>query len=259
MFDYQPSSSLLADRTILITGAGDGIGRAAAIGFARHGARVILTGRTVAKLEQVYDQIEADHPGLATLHPLDLLNAGEADYQLLSAAIDEQFPCLDGLLHNAALLGPRSPIEHYPHQDWQKLFKVNVEAAFLLTRSLLPALARSPSGRLLFTASTVGRQGRAYWGAYSVSKFAVEGLMQVLADELAKTSSIRVNSINPGGTRTNMRAAAYPAEDPVKVPTPESLLPVYLYLMGPDAEHLHGQALNAREFNPEGAVRSARS
>ena len=128
--------------------------------------------------------------------------------------------------------------------------QVNVNAAFLLSRALLPALSRSASGRMLFTASSVGRQGRAYWGAYSVTKFAVEGLMQVLADELANTTSIKVNSINPGGTRTKMRATAYPAEDPGTVPTPESLMPVYLYLMGPDGEHLHGQALDVRSFDP---------
>ena len=250
MFEYHPPDDLLAGKTILITGAGDGIGRAAATGFAAHGANIILTGRTVSKLEAVYDEIEAVNPGTAIIHPLDLLSADEESCKLLADSLDEQFPCLDGLLHNASLLGPRSPIEHYPYKEWQDLVQVNVNAAFLLTRSLLPALTRSDAGRLLFTASSVGRQGRAYWGAYSVTKFAVEGLMQVLADELANTTSIKVNSINPGGTRTKMRAAAYPAEDPGSVPTPESLIPIYLYLMGPEGEQLHGQALDARSFQP---------
>jgi len=250
VFDYNPPDDLLAGKTFLITGAGDGIGRATAIAFSTYGANVILTGRTVAKLEAVYDEIEATNPGTAIIHPLDLLTADEEACQVLADSLDEQFPCLDGLLHNAALLGPRSPIEHYPYKDWQELVQVNVNAAFLLTRSLLPALTRSTAGRLLFTSSSVGRQGRAYWGAYSVTKFAVEGLMQVLADELANTTSIKVNSINPGGTRTRMRAAAYPAEDPGSVPTPESLVPIYLYLMGPEGEHLHGQALDARSFAP---------
>lgn len=250
MIDYRPDNHLLANKTILITGAGDGIGRAAAISFARHGASVILTGRTVAKLEAVYDEIESTNPGQAIIHPLDLREATEEEYEQLASSINEQLPCLDGLLHNAALLGPRSPISHYPYQQWQDLMQVNVNAAFLLTRSLLPALTRAPAGRIVFTSSSVGRQGRAYWGAYAVTKFAVEGLMQVVADELVNTSSIRVNSINPGGTRTAMRAAAYPAENPDTVPAPESLMGVYLYLMGPDGDGIHGQALDARTFEP---------
>lgn len=250
MIDYQAPPDLLADKTILVTGAGDGIGRAAAVSFATHGANVILSGRTQSKLEEVYDEIDALRPGTAIIHPLDLLKAQEPDYKLLADSIDEQFPSLDGLLHNAALLGPRTPVEHYPWKDWQELMQVNVNAAFLLTRHLLPALTRSPAGRLLFTASSVGRKGRAFWGAYSVSKFAVEGLMQVLADELARTTAIRINSINPGGTRTRMRAAAYPAENPAEVPSPESLMPVYLYLMGPEGENFHGQAIDARDFAP---------
>ncbi len=250
MIDYQPAGDLLVNKTILITGAGDGIGRATAVSFANHGANVILTGRTLSKLEEVYDEIEKLTPGQAIIHPLDLLTAAEEDYSTLAHSVDEQYPCLDGLLHNAALLGPRSPVEHYPYHQWQELMQVNVNAAFLLTRALLPALSRSPAGRLLFTTSSVGRQGRAYWGAYSVSKFAVEGLMEVVADELANTTSIRVNSINPGGTRTKMRAAAYPAEDPDSVPAPESLMPVYLYLMGPQGEHLHGQSIDAPTFDP---------
>jgi len=250
MFDYQPSKDLLAGKTLLITGAGDGIGKAAAISFCRHGANVILTGRTQSKLEQVYDQLEKECPQQAIIHPLDLLSANENDFQVLATSLNEQYPCLDGLLHNAALLGPRSPIEHYPDNDWHDLFQVNVNGAFSLTKALLPALTKSSSARLLFTASTVGRSGRAYWGAYSVTKFAVEGLMQVLADELANTTSIRVNSLNPGGTRTQMRRAAFPAEDPATKPTPESLMPVYLYMMGPDSINLHGQSLNVQKFNP---------
>ena len=211
MFEYQPEKTLLADKTILITGAGDGIGRVAALTFAAHGAAVILTGRTQSKLENVYDEIEQNHPGKAIIHPLDLLVAAEADYKLLADSINEQYECVDGLLHNAAALGPKSPIEHYPVQEWLNLVQVNINGAFQLSKVLLPALTRSNAGRILFTASSVGRVGRAYWGAYSVTKFAVEGLMQVLADELGNTTTIKVNSLNPGGTRTDMRRKAYPA------------------------------------------------
>ncbi|MFM1897203.1 MAG: hypothetical protein RLZZ385_2277 [Pseudomonadota bacterium] len=248
MQEYQPPADLLRQRTILITGAGDGIGRAAAISFARYGANVILTGRTQSKLEAVYDTIEAEHPGRAIIHPLDLLTATEADYQTLAESVHGTFPALDGLLHNAALLGPRSPVEFYPVADWLQVMQVNVNAAFMLTRFLLPSLSQAPQGRILFTASSVGRQGRAYWGAYSVSKFAVEGLMQVLADELRNTSRIRVNSLNPGGTRTAMRKQAYPAENPAHLPSADSLMPAYLYLMGPDSDAIHGQALDARDL-----------
>ena len=251
LFTFEPPSNLLENRTIVITGAGDGIGRAASIAFARHGAHVILLGRTQSKLEEVYDLIETEHAGIATMQPLDFASASEEDFRILAESLDEQFESLDGLLHNAAQLGPRTPLEHYPFKDWQELMQVNVNAAFLLTRAFLPALSRSPSARLLFTSSSVGRAGRAYWGAYSVSKFAVEGMMQVLAEELANTTKVRVNSINPGGTRTAMRAQAYPAENPSSVPSPDQLMPLYLYLMGPDSEHIHGQALNAREFKTE--------
>lgn len=250
MFEYQPPANLLQDRTILVTGAGSGIGKVMAKAFARHGATVILCGRNKAKLEQAYDAIEAQNPGRALIHPLDLLTATEDDYRLLAASIESEIGQLDGLLHNAALLGARSPLEHYPTRDWYDVMQVNVNAAFHLTRCTLPLLSRARDARILFTASSVGRRGRAYWGAYSVSKFAVEGLMQVLAEELENTSKIRVNSLNPGATRTDMRKQAYPAEDPAGVPAPESLEPVYLYLMGADSSHLHGRALDATSLQP---------
>lgn len=249
MFDYKPPQDLLKDKVIMITGASDGIGKACANCFADHGATVICLGRSQQKLEALYDDIEARQAGKVIIHPMDFASAQAADYKLLADSLNEQFPALDGLLHNAALLGARSPIEFYPESEWETLMKVNVNAAFMLTRALLPALQNAASGRIVFTSSSVGRQGRAYWGAYAVSKFAVEGLMQTLADELATTSSIRVNSLNPGGTRTAMRQAAYPAEKPDSQPAPESLMPVYLYLFGPDADSLHGKALDVRSFN----------
>jgi NAD(P)-dependent dehydrogenase (short-subunit alcohol dehydrogenase family) len=250
MFDYTAPQDSLTGKTILITGASDGIGKACAQSFADHGATVILLGRSQSKLEQLYDEIEAQHPGRVIIHPLDLGTATSGDYQLLAQSVDEQFECLDGLLHNAALLGARTPIEFYPEADWQQLMQVNVNAAFYLSKALLPALKRSSDARVLFTASSVGRIGKAHWGAYAVSKFAVEGLMQVLADELANTTTIRVNSLNPGGTRTDMRRAAYPAENPASQPEPASLMPVYLYLMGPLGSAIHAQALDARNFDP---------
>lgn len=247
-FSYSPPTNFLSGKTLLITGAGDGIGKCCAMTYAQYGARVILLGRTVEKLEQVYDQIEAAFPGMAFIHPLDLADVSADSLQPLYDSIDENFGRLDGLIHNAALLGPRSPIEFYPEKSWQDLMQVNVTAAFLMTQKLLPLLAKAESARLIFTSSSVGRIGRAYWGAYSVSKFAVEGLMQTLADEIQKTSEITVCSLNPGGTRTPMRKSAYPAEDPNTRPTPEQLMPVYLYLFSEAARNLHGQALDAQSF-----------
>ncbi|MDO8909098.1 MAG: YciK family oxidoreductase [Pseudohongiella sp.] len=251
MSDLSSATKSLTDRIILITGAGDGIGRAVALASAREGATVILLGRTQEKLEKVYDLIVAENLPEPIIHPMDLATATNEEYELLGRSIDEQFGRLDGLLHNASVLGLLGPVQYFAPESLMKIMQVNVNAAFLMTRALLPALLKSDSGRVLFTSSSVGRAGRAYWGAYSVSKFATEGLMQVLADELANTSAIRVNSINPGATRTEMRAAAYPAENPNTLPTPESLTPVYIYLLGKGSQHLHGQALDIRKMLTE--------
>ena len=245
MEQYVAPPELLKGKTILVTGAGDGIGKAAALSFAKHGATVILLGRTTSKLEALYDEITSAGYPEAIIHPMDLQHASEEDYKVLGASIVEQFDCLDGLLHNAAVLGPRAPIEFYPHEAWMKVMQINVNAAYALSRALLPALQAAPSASVVFTSSSVGRKGRAYWGAYSVSKFAVEGLMQVLADELRQTSKVRVNSIDPGATRTSMRKDAYPAENPESLPSPEDKLPLYLYLMGNDSVGITGEALKA--------------
>jgi NAD(P)-dependent dehydrogenase (short-subunit alcohol dehydrogenase family) len=247
-FSYEANKDLLNNKTILITGASDGIGKTCAHTFAQHGATVILLGRDQGKLEQVYDEIESLHPGKVVIHPLDFKTASMTDFKILAESLNEQFECLDGLIHNAALLGARTPIEFYPEQDWVDLMQVNVNASFRLTQVLLPALKRSADARVLFISSSVGRQGRAFWGAYAVSKFAAEGLMQTLAEEVENTTAIRVNSLNPGGTRTNMRRDAYPAENPETQPTAASIMPVYLYLMSPEAQPIHGQALNVRDF-----------
>ena len=247
-FTYDAEQNFLDDKTILITGASDGIGKACAKAYAAYGATVILLGRDQQKLDTVFDEIEEMHPGRVIIHPLDFKTASMSDFKILAESLNDQFECLDGLIHNAALLGARTPIEFYPEQDWKDLMQVNVNAVFQLTQSLIPALTRSKSARLLFISSSVGRVGRAFWGAYAVSKFAIEGLMQTIAEELENTTSIRVNSLNPGGTRTNMRRDAYPAENPETLQTAESLMPVYLYLMSAEAQNVHGQALNAKDF-----------
>ena len=241
MIEYSPSKDLLRGRTILVTGAGDGIGKAAAIAYALHGAQVLLLGRTQEKLESVSDEIKTQTPTDPIIVPLDLAVLNEESAHELTHGIQDDCGRLDGVLHNASLLGPKVPIEHYPAHDWATLMQVNVHAQYLLTRELIPLLRASDDASIIFTSSGVGRKGRAYWGAYAVTKFATEGLMEVLANELSETTNIRVNSLNPGGTRTSMRAAAYPAEDPLSLPTPEDHMPLYLYLMGPDSKGVTGR------------------
>jgi len=246
MFDYTPRPHLLKDRIILVTGAGRGIGAAAALSFAAHGATVLLLGKTEARLSALYDQIEAAGYPKAAVIPFDLATAQPDQYQALAAMLESEFGHLDGLLHNASIIGPRTPLEQLGGEQFMEVMQVNVNAMFMLTSALLPMLKRSQDGSVVFTSSSVGRKGRAYWGAYGVSKFATEGLMQTLADELQGVAPVRANSINPGATRTDMRAQAYPAEDPSNNPSPEAIMPVYLYLLGPDSAGVSGQAFNAQ-------------
>ncbi len=247
MQDYSAPADLLKNRIILVTGAGDGIGRCAAKTYAAHGATVILLGRTISKLEAIYDEIEAAGYPKPAIVPLNLDGAVAKDYEDVAMTIEESFGRLDGILHNAALLGQRTPVEMYDPATWDQIMRVNVTAPFLLTRALIPALRQSSDASIVFTSSSVGRKAKAYWGAYSVSKFALEGLSQLLADELDdERHNVRVNSLNPGATRTNMRAHAYPAENPASNPTPEDIMPAYLYLMGPDSAGVTGQQLDAR-------------
>lgn len=250
MFSYSAPTDLLAGKTILITGASDGIGQQCAKSFAKHGAKLVLLGRSQEKLEALFDEIEAEHPNSLLLHPMDFVSASSEDYKELASSFDEEFAALDGIIHSAALLGARAPIEHYPEADWSTVMQTNVTAPFLLTKAFLPALARSTDARLLFLSSSVGREARAYWGAYGVSKFALEGLMQTLADELENTTAIKVNSLNPGGTRTNMRRDAYPAENPNTQPHPSELMAVFLYLFSEESKTIHKATMDFRDFKP---------
>jgi NAD(P)-dependent dehydrogenase (short-subunit alcohol dehydrogenase family) len=216
---YKPCLNHLEKRIILVTGAGDGIGKAVAIGAAKSGATVILAGRTVAKLEQVYKLI---------------IEAGGPE------------PSLDGLLHNAAILGLRSPLTNYSSELWSKVIQVNLTAQFQMTQSLMTVLEKSQDASVIFTTSGVGRVGKAFWGAYAVSKFAIEGMVQTWASEVEGLGSVRINAINPGATRTNMRAQAFPGENPNDLKTPEDILPAYLYLLGQDSIGVNGQSIEAQ-------------
>jgi NAD(P)-dependent dehydrogenase (short-subunit alcohol dehydrogenase family) len=248
MHAYQPSKDLLQNRTILVTGAGDGIGRVAAESLAAHGATVVLLGRTLAKLEQVYDAIEEAGGAQPAIYPMNLEGATPQHYQELAQKLDEEFGSLEGILHNAAALPLLSRIDDYDPETWLKVLQVNLNAPFIMTQACLPLLRKAKDASILFTSDSVGRRGKAYWGAYGVSKFGLEGLMQILADELEENSAIRVNSIDPGPVRTDLRATAYPGEKPMTVKTAESIMPLYLWLMGPDSiGDAHGEAFTAEE------------
>lgn len=243
---YEATAGLLGERVILVTGAGAGIGRALAKRIAGLGATVILHGRTVSRLESVYDEICAAGGPTPVIFPLDLERAAGEDYDRLSGAIESQWGRLDGLVQNAGMLGSRTPIQHHDVGDWQRVLHVNLTAPFILCRCLLPLLLQSDDASIVFTSSGVGRRGKAFWGAYAVSKFGIEGLSQVLAEELANKQNIRVNAVNPGPTRTAMRAAAYPAEDPDSLKTPEEIIGAYLYLLGPESRGVTGQSFDAQ-------------
>ena len=249
MIDHQAYTyphDVLRDRIILITGASDGIGRALALHSAELGAQVILHGRNVGKLEQVYDSIEAlpDAPR-PSIVVLDLATAETGAYESLADNLATEFGRLDGLVHNASMLGDRFSIEQYDVVQWQRVLHVNLTTAFVLTQACLPMLKRSDDPSIIFTSSSVGRVGKPYWGAYAVSKFGTEGLSQVLANE-HREGKLRVNCVNPGPTRTKMRFEAYPAESRDSAPGPEDILATYVYLLGPDSRGVTGESLDAQ-------------
>ena len=246
MFDYSITPQTLANKTILITGAGAGIGRQAALTYAELGATVILLGKTVAKLEAVYDEILAQGYPEPAIVPLDLKGSTKQNYIDLAATIANQFGQLDGALLNASMLGELTPFNQIHEQIWQDVMQVNVNAQFLLAQALIPVLLKADNASLIFTSSGVGNKGKAYWGAYSVSKFATEGMMQVIADEY-ENSTLRINAINPGATNTNMRSSAYPAENKETIALPIDIMPLYVYLMADDSKAVNGQRLNAQD------------
>lgn len=243
---YAARQGLLQDRVILITGASDGIGRALALRCAELGARVILHGRNVKKLEAVYDQIVSIDGALQpSIACMDLSTADSEAYTSLAQSIEQEFGCLDGLVNNASILGDRMALDQYDIATFQRVMHVNLTATFAITQVCIPLLRQSADASVIFTSSGVGRKGRAFWGAYSISKFGTEAMMQILADE-NRHSKLRFNCINPGAVRTKMRLEAYPAEDRDKLKTPEEILGPYLFLLGPDSAGVSGESLDAQ-------------
>ena len=244
---YKLSKNVLKGKTILITGAGDGIGRSAAISYASQGATVILLGKTKAKLEKVYDEIEQHGYPAPSISLMDLLLADANDYPELIDNLIKEFNQLDGLLLNAAILGDRSPIEQYDVQKWVETIHINLTSQFILVKTLLPALKKSDNASVVFTSSGVGKTGKAFWGAYSVSKFGVEGLCQILAEEFDNDSTIRFNCINPGAIRTKMRKSAYPLENPEDLLAPEEVMEKYLWLMSEASKNISGKSFDCQQ------------
>lgn len=245
--DFIAQPGLLAGRVILITGAAGGLGRALSLDCARAGASVILAGRNLAKLEKLYDEIEALGTARPAVAVLDLATATAVEYDALAGVIEREFGKLDGLVHCAALLGDRTPLEQFDVPTWCRVLHVNLTAPFILTQVLLPALRKSADASVIFVSSGVVTKSRPFWGAYAISKVGLEAVRAMWAEELEGEPSIRLNSVNPGRLRTAMRAAAYPAEDPNTLPSAHSVSGVFLYLLSALGRAIDDEFIDAQE------------
>jgi NAD(P)-dependent dehydrogenase (short-subunit alcohol dehydrogenase family) len=234
----------LSGKVALITGGSRGIGKAIAVAYARQGARVFVCARGEAGLNRVVDEIRSAG-GKAHGRTGDVGDPRQAT--AIVEAAREHFGRVDVLVNNASALGPRVPIAQYPIPAWEEVVRVNLTGAFLMSQEVLKLMMPQRQGAIINVSSGVGRAGRALWGAYAAAKFGVEGLTQVLADEV-REFGIRVNTVNPGPTRTEMRALAYPEEDPMTLPTPDHVVPLFVYLASDDSSAFTGQALDAREW-----------
>ena len=240
--DYTITSGELSGKVILVTGANKGFGRAMTLDLAKAGATVIMLGRDLGGLEEVYDEVVAQGYIEPMLYPLDLEGAEPQHYEEMQHQILNTFGKLDGIVHNAGILGTMMTYEQYDINIWYSVMQINVNAQFMLTQFMIPALTNSDDARILFLSSSVGRVGRAYWGAYSVSKFATEGMAKSLSEELEHTN-ITVNTLNPNKMRTQMRRTAYPAENAEELPTPEEKSPAIVFLFSAKTKHYNGEML----------------
>ncbi len=230
---YCPAATALQDKIIMVTGAGDGFGRSLALNFAKHGATIILLGKTIKKLEKVYDEIEKEGGSQPAIMPMDLEKAVESDYQQLAGAIHDNFKHLDGLVLNAAILGQHSPIVNIDLGQWTRGLQINLTANFLLLKHCSGLLNQADRSSIVYVSDQVALHGKAYWGTYATGKAACINLMQIVADEWESNTEIHVNSVDPGLMNTGLRRQAFPGEDPDQQPTPESAVNGLLYLMDP--------------------------
>ena len=228
---------MMEGKTILITGANRGIGKSLAKNFSNIGANIILLGKNEDSLNEVYDEIISctKTKPLIIESDLNLLDLDGAHQ--IKKAILNQYGVLDGLIYNAAKLGKMTSIEDYEDGLWKEIINTNLNSSFLIYKELIPILKAAPSGRIIFTSSGVAEVGKAYWGAYSVSKFAVKGLAEVIRDELDSTSNIKVFNYDPGATKTSMRASAYPGEDPNNLKDPDKLFGDYLWFFSEESQN----------------------
>jgi len=240
--EYKVIKGELKGKVVMVTGANRGFGLAITMDLAKAGATVIMLGRDLGSLEYAYDAVVDAGFEEPILYPLDLEGATPENYQELQDNVLEKFEKLDGLIHNAAILGTQMPIEQYDIKLWYSTLQINLSAPFMLTQFLIPALLKSDDARIIFLSSSVGREAKAYWGAYSVSKFGIEGFAKTLSEELEKTK-ISVNTLNPGKLRTEMRRTAYPAEDASTIPLPEKKSPAIVYLLSNSSPKINGELL----------------
>ena len=235
----------LRGKVALITGGSRGIGKAVATAYAREGAGVFICARKEADVQKTVAEIES-FGARAQGGAGDVGKIEDAQRMVQSAAA--QFGRIDIIVNNASLLGPRVPVANYPVATWEEVLRVNLIGPFLMIQEALQVMIPQRQGSIINVSSGVGRIGRARWGAYAASKFGVEGLTQIVADEV-RESGVRANAINPGPTRTEMRAFAYPKEDPLTLPTPDAIVPVFIYLASDDSASVTGQSLDAQDWS----------
>jgi len=239
--DYRPAPDLVRERVILVTGASRGIGRVAALAFARHGATVILHGRDVERLEAVYDEIDAAGGPQPIILPLDLAKAGERDYDNLAQAIESQLGRLDGILHNASHYNPLAALRDEHLTQWLDLQRVNLAAPFALTQACAHLLRAADDASVILTAETHALRPAAFWGGFAVSKAGLLALNTIQAQEWESLPNLRINVVVPGKVNSPLRARTHPGETVAERAAPESLMPLYLYLIGPDSRGTSGK------------------
>jgi NAD(P)-dependent dehydrogenase (short-subunit alcohol dehydrogenase family) len=244
---YQPTPDLLEGRVILVTGAGRGIGRVAALTFAQHGATVILHGRDVAKLEKVYDEIETAGGPQPTILPLDLAGARDKDFENMALAIETQLGRLDGVLHNASHFDHLGPLDQQRLDAWLNSLRVNLAAPFALTRACTYLLKASADAAVVLTAETHALAPKAYWGPLAVAKSGLVTLAKIQAEEWDMQPHLRINVLVPGSVDAPQRQQTHPGESRASRATPMQLMPAYLYLLGPDSRGVSGEIIFAQD------------